>query len=269
MELRTHHQQVLDRFIAACNADDRIVAGCLSGSYARGAADSYSDIDLDVITTDAAYEDFCASREAFIRQLGDPLLFEDFDIPFIAFFIFPDDAEGELVISRESQMSESHGGPYKILVDKKGILNGGEFPWKQIPPDEQGENLRREIFWFWHDLSHFITAMGRHQLWWAHGQLEILRGICINLAHLRHDFSARAEGYDKIELTLPMEQLAPLESSFCPLEYEPMLQAGLTIIQFYQEIAPALAANHGIAYPRGLEQLMLARLDKLRSIQKM
>ena len=268
MELPPHHQQVLDRFIAACNADDRIVAGYLSGSYARGAADSYSDIDLDLITTDDAYEEFCASREAFIRQLGDPLLFEDFDVPFVAFFIFPDDAECELVISRESQISESHDVPYKILVDKKGILKGGALPWQKIPPDEQNENLRREIFWFWHDLSHFITAMGRRQLWWAHGQLEVLRLMCVNLAHLRHDFSASAEGYDKIELTLPIEQLAPLESSFCPLEYGPMLQAGLTIVQFYREIAPALAANHGIAYPHVLEQLMLARLDKLRSVQK-
>jgi hypothetical protein len=269
MKLPPHHQAVLDSFVAACHADDRIIAGCLSGSYARGTADSYSDIDLDVITTDDAYEDFCANRKAFIRQLGDLLLFEDFDHPHLAFFIFPDDSEGELVISRESQISDSHGGPYKPLVDKKGILTSGEFSWQQVPPDEQIETLRRQIYWFWHDLSHFITAMGRGQLWWAHGQLEVLRLMCVQLAHLRHNFLASPDGYDKVELTLPIDQLGSLQFTFCPLEHGLMLKAGQTIIQYYRDLAPELAAKHGIAYPYALEQLMLARLEKLRSAQRL
>jgi hypothetical protein len=80
------------------------------------------------------------------------------------------------------------------------------------------ETLRRLVYWFWHDLSHFITAMGRGQLWWAYGQLEELRRYCVNLAHLRHNFSAEAEGYEKIEQALPIEHLSSLQVTFCPLE---------------------------------------------------
>ncbi|MBI1256007.1 MAG: hypothetical protein GC204_00920 [Chloroflexi bacterium] len=264
MELPAKFQTVIDRFVSACTEDDRVIAGCLTGSYARGAADSYSDIDLDVIISDDAFEDFCADRRAFIARLGEALLFEDFDNPQVAFFIFPDDAEGELVISRESLLGTWHAGTYKPLVDKKGLLKNGEFHWQPTESAAQTETLRRQIFWFWHDLSHFITAMGRQQLWWAHGQIEILRLMCVNLAHLRHDFAASPEGYDKVELYLPVEQLAPLQSTFCPLEYAPLLQAGLTLVQFYRELAPALASTHGIAYPLALEGLMLARLEKLR-----
>jgi hypothetical protein len=32
--------------------------------------------------------------------------------------------------------------------------------------------------------------MQRGQLWWAQGQLEELRGACVNLAILQHNFDA-------------------------------------------------------------------------------
>ena len=53
IELPHGHRVVLDRFVAACRADERVVAAFLSGSYAGGAADEYSDLDLGVIITAA------------------------------------------------------------------------------------------------------------------------------------------------------------------------------------------------------------------------
>src|SRR5437763_1869536 len=73
LQLPHHHQVVLDRFVAACQADERVVAAFLGGSYASGTADAYSDLDLGLITTDAAYDEFVAGREAFIRRLGEPV----------------------------------------------------------------------------------------------------------------------------------------------------------------------------------------------------
>src|SRR5205823_3683423 len=73
-----HHQLVLNRFVAACQADERVVAAFLGGSYAKGTADAYSDLDLGLIITDEAYGDFKASRQAFIRRLGEPVFLEDY-----------------------------------------------------------------------------------------------------------------------------------------------------------------------------------------------
>ena len=70
--LPRNHQQFIQRFVAACQADAQVVAAFLGGSYAKGTADTYSDLDLCLITTDAAYEDFLAGRAAFIRRLGEP-----------------------------------------------------------------------------------------------------------------------------------------------------------------------------------------------------
>ncbi len=88
IQLPPNHQVAIDRFVAACQADERVVAAFLGGSYARGTADAYSDLDLYLITTDEAHEDFFAGREAFMRLLGEPVFLEDFGIPNILYLHF-------------------------------------------------------------------------------------------------------------------------------------------------------------------------------------
>jgi hypothetical protein len=260
-----NHQAIIDRFAAACQKDKRVVAAFLGGSYAKGMADAYSDLDLYLITTDQAYEEFFRQREAFIRLLGEPVFLEDFNgYGFdIIFFILTDGTEAELGLGRESQFRQIHGGPYKVLLDKKNILAGTVFPEYKPVPIEQAEKLRSVIYWFWHDLSHFVTAMGRGQLWWAYGQLEELRRYCVNLARLRHDFSVEAEGYEKVDQAIPVEQLSSLRPTFVPMEQDAMLKAALAIVHFYQELAPHLAEVHAIPYPAELERVMVGRLSRL------
>src|SRR6266699_2767360 len=68
-QMPENHQVVMNRFVEACQADERVVAAFLGGSYARGAADAYSDLDFGLITTDEAYEDF--SSRAVSAFTGD------------------------------------------------------------------------------------------------------------------------------------------------------------------------------------------------------
>ena len=77
----------MNRFVAACQADERVLPAFLHGSYVKGTADAYSDLDLGLITTDEAYVDFYAGREAFIRLLGEPVFLEDFGATLTLLFI--------------------------------------------------------------------------------------------------------------------------------------------------------------------------------------
>src|SRR5688572_1044786 len=269
IKLLPNHQEILDRFIAACRSDERILAAFLGGSYARGTADRYSDLDLYIIISDAAFDDFNTRRMEFLRLLGQPVFAEDFGIAdqVFCFFFFANGAEGELGFGRESEYASMHGGPYLVLVDKKDMLAGVEFPGAQADPVEQTEKLRRLVYWFWHDLSHFITAMGRGQLWWAQGQLEALRRYCVNLARMRNNFSdleSVDEPYFKIDKSMPVEQLAALEETFCPMEKDAMLKSGLRLVRVYRELAVPLARAHDIAYPEALERVMEQRLEDLQ-----
>jgi predicted nucleotidyltransferase len=261
-----NHQVVMNRFIEACQADERVLAAFLGGSYARDADDAYSDLDLYLITANETYEDFFAGRKDFIRQLGEPVFLEDFHggVADFVFFTFPDGIEVELGLGRESHFHHIHSGPYRVLLDKKGNLAGAVFPGYEPTQAEQIKTLRSLVSWFWHDLSHhFITPMARGQIWSAYGALEDLRLTCVNLACLRQNFQDEAEGYEKVEQAIPIEQLAPLQATFCPLERGAMLQAALVIVRFYQELAPPLARAHGIPYPIELERVMYDRLEQL------
>ena len=268
-DMPENHRDTLRRFIAACQADERIVAAFLSGSYATGKVDPYSDLDLFFVTTDEAYEAFLATKEDFIRLLGEPLFLEDFGVPNGCLPIYANGTQADIFFSRESQFEELHEGPYRILLDKKGILTGKIFP--PHPPDQakQIAVLRQQIDWFWHDLSHFIKALGRGQLWFAYGELEILRQMCVNLRRFQHNFAdpyvAQGEPYFKVEQTLPVEQLAPLEETICPLEYTALLQAARVLFLFYQSVAPALAEEHGLTYQGRLEQMMKNQLKELEA----
>jgi predicted nucleotidyltransferase len=261
--LPPHLQTIVDRLVALCRDDPRIVAACLSGSRARDAADAYSDLDLDVISSDAAFEAVLAERPAFLRRLGEPLLCEDFDLPSMIFFVFSDGTEGEIAFARAGDLRGLHAGPYRVLLDKQGILAGATFPWPAVAPEQQRETLRRLLQWFWHDLSHFIAALGRGQLWWAHGQLDELRRACVQALWLEQDFSRRPEGFEKVELTVPAERLAPLQATYCPLAYAPLLEAGRTVVRSFREPAQALALRQGVPYPTALDRIMTARLSAL------
>jgi predicted nucleotidyltransferase len=265
-QMPQHHQYVMDRFIAACRADERVVAAFLGGSYAAGTADAYSDLDLCLITTDEMYDDFWGERHAFVRLLGEPIFLEDYSARGVdtVFFFLADGTEAELTLGRESGFAHIHGGPHRVLLDKKGILEGAVFPLHRTDQAEQVEVLRGLVTEFWHDLCHHvITPLARDQLWSAFGGLEDVRRACVNLARLRADFSTEPEGYEKVEHALPMDQLAPLQATCCPLERDALLQAALGIVRFYRELAPPLAAAHGIPYPAALDCMMQDRLEQL------
>ena len=263
--LPLNYQTVTDRFIAACNADDRIAAAFLGGSYASGKADAHSDLDLYIITTDEAYEAFVGDKEMFVHQLGEPLFLENWGAAHGYLFILADGVEGELWIGKASRFQHIHGGAYQVLVDKQGILDNAAFPLHKADPTEQLAKLRQLIMDFWHELGHFNKALARGQLWFAIGSLEELRNICVNLARLRHNLAdpdVGDEPYWKIELAMPVEQLAPLQATFCPLELKAIRRAGQTLLDFYREVATILANTHGIPYPTELDRVIAARLEK-------
>ena len=267
LPLRPNHLAFINRLTEVCQSDDRVVAAFLGGSYAKGYSDSYSDLDVCVITTDQAFDDFFKGREAFLRAIGDLVFLESFGNPDTSFYIYADDTEGELNFASEGRLHQIHSGTFITLVDKKNILAEAVFAPFEPRSSDQLEKLRGLISVFWHELSHFITAMQRDQLWWARGQLEALRSVSVNLARLNYNFldpEIGEEAYFKIETMMPVEQLSALRETFCPLEKEAMLRAVMTIVHFYQELAPSLADQRGMEYPKGLERVMLDRLQKLQ-----
>ena len=255
----------LERFVAACREDTRVVAAFLGGSHAARTADEYSDLDLYLIVGDQHYDTFFAERRAFLGRLGEPVFFEDFsEFGFdMVVFIFSDGVEGELALGRASGFDHIHGGPFEVLVDKEGILEGQVFPLLQSTQVEQRRKLRWLIYWFWRDLSEFNRAIVRGRLWTAHGLLEGLRLKCVNIARIKHEFySVGMVGYKGLEEAAHAQDLESLRATLCPLEREAMLEAAGRLAGFYLRTAPPLAFQQQIAYPADLEAVVMDKLER-------
>jgi predicted nucleotidyltransferase len=266
MEFGTEKQRAfVQRFVAACEKDERVVAAFLGGSFASGKADEWSDLDIYVVTTDEGYAGFFDGRLAFMQGLGQAAYLEDFNgFGFdMVWFTFADGVEGELSMAPEGNFDHIHGGAYVSLVDKRGLLAGKTFPMYSPTEAQQLGTLHKQIYGFWEALSHFIAAIHRKQPWTAYGSLDEMRMACLKLLRLKHDFTAEHTAYSKAEQYVSEDELRTLAASCCSLEYDAMLAAALALVQEYQRICPSLAAEHGITYPADLERVLLNRFEFL------
>ncbi len=205
-----------------------------------------------------------ADRESFVRNLGEPLFLEDFGNENMAFVILADGTELEFNFFRVRDLHEIRSGPHRVLLDTDGILAGLEFPLPDGDPAARGESLREVLFWFWHDLGHFTTAIGRGQLWWAAGQLEQLRAYCVNLARIDQGGESQDEAYWKLDEGIATDPLEPLRSTFVAMDRDAMLHAAAKILAFFRERAPRVAEANGLTYPTELDRLIGGHLEDLR-----
>lgn len=264
-----NHQEIMDKFVSLCLEDDRILAAFVGGSHATRKIDQFSDLDLYFVTTNEAYEEFKVERKDFVHQLGKPLFLEDFGLSHGYCIIFSNETECDLWFGRESQYEDIYSGIYRVLVDKKGILVDSHLPKQEADHSKQMKFLQQQIDWFWHEMSHFIKALGRKQFWFAYGQLEALRQICVVLARLEYDFSDKrassGEPYFKIEKTFPVERITSLVNTYCPMEYDEMYQASVKLCEFYKEIAPRMAKRYDLKYQVDLERMFINQLKGLEN----
>ena len=258
---RLDREAVLARFVEACSNDDRIAAAFLAGSFARGESDEHSDLDLCVVVADDAFDQVVGDRERLTALLGDVLFLEDFGNEALVFAILADGTDIELHVARESELDQIRAGPHRVLVDDRGVLEGLTFPGSEHDRAVQASELRNVVTWFWHDLSHFAAAIDRHQLWWAAGQLEQLRGYCVRLARIEHGAEPMPdEPYWKLDAEMPTASLEPLRSTFVPMERGAMLDAARELLAFFRSRAPEAAGAGGITYPAALDRLAGERL---------
>ena len=74
-----------------------------------------------------------ARRTDFVRAIGEPELAEDYpDFEGLGFdlvhFELADGVTGEVAYGHTGNFMRMHGGPYEVLVDRSGLLDGVTFP---------------------------------------------------------------------------------------------------------------------------------------------
>ncbi|HET6820589.1 MAG TPA: aminoglycoside 6-adenylyltransferase [Candidatus Limnocylindria bacterium] len=256
------YDRLLERLTEAVQDDPRIEGLLLYGSRARGEADAWSDMDVGVVTTDSTADEVVRDRATLIRQVGEPLFLEDFGNPANVHVILADGVAFELIVRPVGELVDD--GPHRLVLDKHGQLAAAlSRKATKAAHAASDEDVRQLIHYFWHEVEHVVTALGRGQLLWAHGGLEAMRGICLRLARLSAGLPPEDdEPYWKVDRALDAALLERLRVTVRPAELPAMSHAAGELLDIYRSLARPLAERHGLVYPERLDALVSARLPR-------
>ena len=123
----------IERFRVYCLHEPLVLAAFLGGSFAAGTAREDSDVDVYVVSREDDYAELWARRLDFVAPMGVPdVIAEHPDFEGLGFdlvhFELQNSVTGEVAYGHTGNMMAMHGGPYEVLVDRAGLLDGVTFP---------------------------------------------------------------------------------------------------------------------------------------------
>ena len=257
----------IERFTTLCADDERIVAAFLSGSYAAGTADKYSDVDLLLVAADDAYERLFEDRWKLLGKLGELVLAEDFD-GFgrdMLLYLYRDGTDGEVDLHRRSTLSWVDPAALVTLVDKDGVAAQVN-AWPTPPAASRERRVEWLMSRFWRHVWLGSAAIARGRLLTAFSYLDAARLCCVNLARLRHDLTAAwsLSGYDKAEGVLTPGERADLAPTFTPLDAAALATGLEHLADVYEPLARELSSRHDLDQPQRLAAVVRRRLEEVR-----
>jgi predicted nucleotidyltransferase len=256
--MNRYHAGLIEKFADACRRDDRVVAAFLGGSLASGTADAHSDLDLYLITREDAYKQFLDERQEFMRRLGTPVFCDDFsEFGFdMLLFIYEDGTYGELALAPETSFLHVHGGPYRVLVDKQGLLESLTFPYFAPGHDDRRREVARSLVWFWRELLYAAKSLARGRLWSTGYYVERLRRHVKTLLDHHHNRSAAPGPAKPLEATIPEEDRAAVNATYGRMEPADLARALNALVIAYRRVAPAAAETFDLKYPDALDRVV-------------
>jgi hypothetical protein len=257
----------IQKFERIAREDPRILSAFLGGSLADGTEDDFSDIDIYYILDEQSYSDFLFQMRTRLGEIG-PLVFLEQHNNFgfdLILFIFQNGVKGELGLGTTKNLKNLHAGPFKVLVDKKGVLDGYIFPFQNsLAGKDLQEYLEKQLRWYWYWYYVFLSAVARGRLWSAFNQLQQMREYAFNLIVLAHH-PQKIPG-QRFERTVPRPVRDELGNASLP-EYtrNSMIASADAMTEILKrEIKQLLLSSHA-DYPTDLEMTVL---DKKQSITK-
>lgn len=178
--LRDQRDRLLDRLTAILEADQRVRAAWLSGSFGRGTEDGLSDLDLHLAVDDRHLEHWLAARPILYAQIGNPLLVR---------------ADKPSNAGPGPFQEVLFGGPVTLDLNvhpasaaRRGIDTRVLFDRLPLPPvqpapqsdEELRARLRQAVEFFWAMTAIALKYVARGHTHRAVTQLDLLLGVYVD-----------------------------------------------------------------------------------------
>ncbi|MBP2354267.1 putative nucleotidyltransferase [Kribbella aluminosa] len=205
-------QAVIKRAAEVLLADERVLGVYLIGSYATGAADRFSDVDVHLVVTDDSTDWYTEHWDDVLRELTGPTVLAD-RLPGMigGLGITPDWLHVDLIVHPLAGFDRFQYDGVKVLFDRDGTL----FPEGDIEP--QG-GRPTEPYWpagavnlFFYFLGNLVTVLGRDERVVANQGIGAVRDQLVALM-LAERGVRRTSGAKRLNALLSDEQRAALEA---------------------------------------------------------
>lgn len=253
MELQTEYLEALHN---ALEINPAVKAAWLSGSFGRGNADRYSDIDINVWLDDADVDKFRQAAETWLGVLRPLVLFRWMFNNRMANVLTADGLRIDLWLFTDTPTLDPNS--VKVLLDRDNAL---QFETSASMPNSAAlkSRLLDQIREFWRCIAMTPVVAGRNEL------LVGLFGLNIDVTVLSDVLItgygiARDSGVKRLNPFLPDALRVEIEQavSIQGLTVASLTQATLALARIMQREGRLLAARHSFEYPEELETAVLA-----------
>lgn len=246
------HKKIAERAITKLTEDDRVIGLYLSGSFAEGKPDIFSDLDLFILVPDNQRRQPIEDHNSLINEigkvgarfpavhLGDPnqiIVFYEEDIPIHVDFQY----------KTPKELSPNAKGKKAIIVlDRSGEL----IEWQEMCHQSEADyspsldevQYIEDRFWGW--VWYTYSKIARGELWEARSSEEYLRNnVIVKLMY--HNLFLPDEGNRRIEQKIPHAYIDLLEESI-PKEHgrDAYLQSLMSLIDGYLRLIDDVVQTH-------------------------
>ena len=255
------HQEYLKAFVDKTASDVRVLGAWLEGSFAKGTADRYSDIDIHLLVAAENKEAFQHRLESWLSDIQPLVLFKD---------TFPGQMTTCITTAGLRVDVWLHTGDtitlertkVRVLSAAEGCIQFKETCGDQEPKDVSSV-LNQHFNEFWRVLSILPTAMGREEC------IAGFMGTTFAVMSLTEvliigNGDQRDRGVKNINAFLPQVLREEIEDALTlpSINREDIAKANLRLTAIMQRYGPDIAKQHGVVYPLALEKAVLSYISR-------
>jgi hypothetical protein len=256
--------RLIGRAAEVAASDDRVQAAWLSGSFAAGTADEFSDIDLHCAITAESAGWFREHWADFARRISPVVLAGPIPGVIGGYAITPEWLHLDIVLhplDAPAGFDPRRHGPVRPLFDRIGLLAADPAAAADVPASSYFPAASVSLYFYL--LGNLAVVLGRGEVVLASNGAIMRRDVGLVPVMLAENGVRKSDGNKRLNRYLTAEQHAFLES------LPPVAARRDAVIEFDRRVAAdlirrgrALAAATGADWPADLEAATLAYLQR-------